>query len=94
MEDYQSAVRLTHTLEDAGKVLWICIYVCVLARVIFFLLIVCVCVCVCVCVFPSQDVDASEIKVQVCIYAFDLLYLNGEVSAAPSALIGWRFPAS
>uniref|UniRef100_A0A8C5ASC6 DNA ligase n=1 Tax=Gadus morhua TaxID=8049 RepID=A0A8C5ASC6_GADMO len=25
-----------------------------------------------------KDVDASEIKVQVCIYAFDLLYLNGE----------------
>lgn len=23
--------------------------------------------------------DASEIKVQVCVYAFDLLYLNGEV---------------
>lgn len=26
-----------------------------------------------------QDVDALEIKVQVCVYAFDLLYLNGEV---------------
>lgn len=26
-----------------------------------------------------QDVDASEIKVQVCVYAFDLLYLNGQV---------------
>uniref|UniRef100_A0AAQ5Z6H7 DNA ligase n=1 Tax=Amphiprion ocellaris TaxID=80972 RepID=A0AAQ5Z6H7_AMPOC len=25
-----------------------------------------------------KDVDASEIKVQVCVYAFDLLYLNGE----------------
>ncbi|XP_029441067.1 DNA ligase 1 [Rhinatrema bivittatum] len=25
-----------------------------------------------------KDVDATEIKVQVCIYAFDLLYLNGE----------------
>jgi len=25
-----------------------------------------------------KDADASEIKVQVCIYAFDLLFLNGE----------------
>lgn len=25
-----------------------------------------------------KDADASEIKVQVCIYAFDLLYLNGQ----------------
>ncbi|XP_041848657.1 DNA ligase 1 [Melanotaenia boesemani] len=25
-----------------------------------------------------KDVDASEIKVQVCVFAFDLLYLNGE----------------
>lgn len=25
-----------------------------------------------------QDADAAEIKVQVCVYAFDLLYLNGE----------------
>jgi len=25
-----------------------------------------------------QDADASEINVQVCVYAFDLLYLNGE----------------
>ena len=25
-----------------------------------------------------QDADESEIKVQVCVYAFDLLYLNGE----------------
>ncbi|KAL7851305.1 hypothetical protein AOLI_G00216610 [Acnodon oligacanthus] len=25
-----------------------------------------------------KDVDTSEIKVQVCVYAFDLLYLNGE----------------
>ncbi|KAF7655755.1 hypothetical protein LDENG_00050700 [Lucifuga dentata] len=25
-----------------------------------------------------KDVDASEIKVQVCVYAFDILYLNGE----------------
>ncbi|KAI4810052.1 hypothetical protein KUCAC02_018902, partial [Chaenocephalus aceratus] len=32
-----------------------------------------------------KDVDASEIKVQVCVYAFDLLYLNGE-SYRPRAL--------
>lgn len=25
-----------------------------------------------------KDVDASDIKVQVCVYAFDMLYLNGE----------------
>ena len=25
-----------------------------------------------------QDADESEIKVQVCVYAFDLLYLNGQ----------------
>lgn len=32
--------------------------------------------------FSQQDADASEIKVQVCVYAFDLLYLNGKVSVA------------
>ena len=26
-----------------------------------------------------QDVQTADIKVQVCIFAFDLLYLNGEV---------------
>jgi len=26
----------------------------------------------------GQDAEESQIKVQVCIYAFDLLYLNGE----------------
>ena len=25
-----------------------------------------------------KDADASEIKVQVCLFAFDLLYLNGK----------------
>ena len=25
-----------------------------------------------------KDADESQIKVQVCVYAFDLLYLNGE----------------
>jgi DNA ligase-1 len=28
----------------------------------------------------------SEIKVQICLYGFDLLYLNGEVSSAPPPL--------
>ena len=26
---------------------------------------------------PSQDASVSDIKVQVCVFAFDLLYLNG-----------------
>lgn len=30
---------------------------------------------------PIQEVDAAEIQVQVCLYAFDLIYLNGEVSS-------------
>ena len=29
----------------------------------------------------TQEVDAAEIQVQVCLYAFDLIYLNGEVSS-------------
>ena len=29
---------------------------------------------------PSQDADVSNINIQVCVYAFDLLYLNGKVS--------------
>lgn len=28
---------------------------------------------------PLQDAEVSQIQVQVCIFAFDLLYLNGEV---------------
>lgn len=27
-----------------------------------------------------QDANISDIKVQVCLYAFDLLFLNGKVS--------------
>lgn len=30
---------------------------------------------------PIQEVDAAEIQVQVCLYAFDLIYLNGKVSS-------------
>lgn len=30
---------------------------------------------------PTQEVDAAEIQVQVCLYAFDLIYLNGQVSS-------------
>ena len=29
-------------------------------------------------VFLMKDADESQIKVQVCVYAFDLLYFNGE----------------
>jgi ATP-dependent DNA ligase len=27
----------------------------------------------------KKNVGLSEVKVQVCLYAFDLMYLNGEV---------------
>ena len=30
--------------------------------------------------WPLQDADVSNINIQVCVYAFDLLYLNGKVS--------------
>ncbi|KAM8927715.1 DNA ligase 1 [Pelodytes ibericus] len=33
-----------------------------------------------------KDVDAAEIKVQVCVYAFDMLYLNGESLVKESLL--------
>lgn len=36
-----------------------------------------------VSILPQQEVDAAEIQVQVCLYAFDLIYLNGEVSLGP-----------
>lgn len=29
-------------------------------------------------IFCLQDADAAEIKVQVCVYAFDMIYLNGK----------------
>ena len=29
----------------------------------------------------KKNVGLSEVKVQVCLYAFDLMYLNGEVSS-------------
>lgn len=32
-----------------------------------------------------KDVKVEDIQVRVCLFGFDLLYLNGEVSAA------WRF---
>jgi hypothetical protein len=35
-----------------------------------------------VCLCLRQDVDIADIKVQVLFVAFDMLYLNGEVSAA------------
>ena len=34
-----------------------------------------------------KDADESTIKVHVCIYAFDLLYLNGEVRYRIACLI-------
>lgn len=30
---------------------------------------------------PTQEVDEADIQVQVCLYAFDLIFLNGEVSS-------------
>lgn len=38
---------------------------------------------------PTQEVDAAEIQVQVCLYAFDLIYLNGEVSSGCMSGGGW-----
>ncbi len=35
-----------------------------------------------------QDADIADIKVQVCVYAFDLLYLNGRVSASHNGETG------
>lgn len=34
---------------------------------------------------PNQEVDAAEIQVQVCLYAFDLIYLNGEVGSGSAS---------
>lgn len=34
---------------------------------------------------PTQEVDAAEIQVQVCLYAFDLIYLNGEVGSGSAS---------
>lgn len=31
---------------------------------------------------PRKDVSLKDVKVVVCVYAFDLMYLNGEVSTA------------
>ena len=31
-----------------------------------------------------KDVKVEDIKVRVCLFAFDLLYLNGEVRGVPS----------
>lgn len=31
-----------------------------------------------------KDVKVEDVKVKVCLFAFDLLYLNGEVSLSPS----------
>lgn len=42
------------------------------------------------CTFILQDVEATEIRVQVCVYAFDMLFLNGQVSVSS---ITWIFGA-
>ncbi|KAK2088825.1 tRNA ligase [Saguinus oedipus] len=41
-----------------------------------------------------KEVDASEIQVQVCLYAFDLIYLNGELGLFPQRrFISFLLPA-
>lgn len=35
---------------------------------------------------PKKDVNLREVKVVVCVYAFDLMYLNGQVSESASAI--------
>ena len=32
----------------------------------------------------------EDIQVRVCLFAFDLLYLNGEVSPSVITILGWR----
>jgi|TARA_B110001469_G_C9433426_1_gene220070 DNA ligase-1 len=31
-----------------------------------------------------KDADVDDLKVQVCVFAFDMLYLNGELSVSSS----------
>lgn len=36
-----------------------------------------------------KDVEIQDIKIPVCVFAFDLMYLDGEVSLV--SLFSWRF---
>ena len=57
---------------------FVCVALHILSVYVFDLLMSCHWIITILILLWLQDADAAEIKVQVCVYAFDLLYLNGD----------------